>query len=142
MSKTLYLVSDTFYKFAGQQFQREGQEVLLLGDDYRYCDPCKDGSDFRRDHRRHHDPSDEIDSCKVCDPCDFDNDDDGDWGGWLLILLIVLLLCGGFGWFGGGRNDCFDSHDGGGSWLLILIVLFLLFNQGDSKKGGFLGNLF
>ena len=42
----------------------EGQEVLLLGEDYRYCDPCKDGSDYRRDHRKHHDPCDEIESCK------------------------------------------------------------------------------
>jgi hypothetical protein len=115
--------------------------VLLLGDDYRYCDPCKDGSDFRRDHRKHHDPCDEIESCKVCDPC-FDGDDDWDWGSWLPILLIIFILCGGFGWFGGGRNDCCDSRDGGGSWLLILIILFLLFSQGDSKKGGFLGGLF
>ncbi len=113
-----------------------------MGEDYRYCDPCREGTDYRRDHKRHQDPCEEMENCKVCDPC-CDKDDDWDWGSWLPILIIIFILCGGFGWFGGNnRNDCCDNNDGGGSWLLILIVIFLLFNQGDSRKGGFLGGLF
>lgn len=95
--------------------------------------------------RRHHNPCDVIDDCMSYDSCEPCCDKDEDWDLWSLlpILIIVFLLSGGFGWFkGGGRNDCCDSSEGGGSWLLIIVVILLLFNQGDGKKGGFLGGLF
>lgn len=106
------------------------------------------GEDYSS-RRHHHSPCDVIDDrmdFDSCDPC-CDKDDDWDLWSWLPILLIVFLLSGGFGLFrgiGGNncRNDCCDGNEGGGSWLLIIVVIILLFNQGDGKKGGFLGGLF
>ena len=116
-----------------------------MGEEYRHNDSCREEEDYRRDRRRRRDPCDEIEDCGIYESKELccGKDDDWDLGSWLPILIIVFILCGGFSWFGGGnRNDCNDNNEGWGGWLLILLVVFLLFNQGDGKKGGFLGGLF
>lgn len=117
-------------------------EVLWLGEEYKYHDPCREGYDQRKDQHRHHEETHECHSCEPCGSC-YDHDNDWDWGSWLPILIVVFILCGGFGWFtGGGKDDCYDGG-GSGGWLLIILVIFLVWQgQGDGKKGGFLGGLF
>lgn len=116
-----------------------------MGEDYKYCDTCRESVDSHRDtrYRDKCDPHDKCEPYDACEPCYDHHDDDWDWGSWLPILIVVFILCGGFGWFtGGGKDDCCDSG-GSGGWLLILLIIFLVWqSQSDGKKGGFLGGLF
>lgn len=99
-----------------------------MGDDYRYCDPCRDG-DRHHDHDKYKDSYGKYDHC---DPCDHKDDD---WSEWLPILIIIFILIGGLDWFGGDKDSC--GKDGSGSWLLILLVIFLIWQGSDGKKGSF-----